>query len=47
MYNIFQGTETGKNYENLRESCDISKNLSLIFEHRLHKDNKMQFNIRR
>jgi len=44
-YNIFQGTEFGKIYENLRESSEISKKFSLVLNHPLNQDNKMQFNL--
>jgi len=45
MYNIFQSIEIGKNDEDIRENSEISKNLSLVLEHPLRQDNKLQFNI--
>ena len=43
IYNILQSTKVGKNEENVRESNEISKNLSLLLEHPLYQENKMQF----
>jgi hypothetical protein len=45
MYNIFHSTEIGKNDENVRESSEISRNLSLVLEHPSRQDNKVLFNI--
>jgi hypothetical protein len=45
MYNIFQSRGIGKDDENVRESSEISKNLSLVLQHTLRQENKIHFNI--